>query len=170
MQYTYHYKTPLGNVLLVADDKGLTGLWFEGQKYFAHNLEAEHEEKFTAVFEQTILWLEKYFHGKRTNFTPPVHMIGTDFQIEVWELLLQIPYGETTTYGELARKIANQRGVEKFSAQAVGGAVGRNNISIIIPCHRVIGTNGNLTGYAGGLDKKAKLLDLEKYHKERKTK
>ena len=156
MQYTQKYKSPLGNILLAADQKGLTGLWFEGQKHFASKLDPEHQEKNMPVFEQVSQWLDIYFSGKNPDFTPPLHMIGTEFQIKVWELLLKIPYGETTTYGQLARQCNTK------SAQAVGGAVGHNAISIIIPCHRVVGSDGSLTGYAGGIDRKIKLLALEK--------
>ena len=119
MQYTQKYKSPLGNILLAADQKGLTGLWFEGQKHFASKLDPEHQEKNMPVFEQVSQWLDIYFSGKNPDFTPPLHMIGTEFQIKVWELLLKIPYGETTTYGQLARQCNTK------SAQAVGGAVGR---------------------------------------------
>ena len=162
MQYISHYSSPLGDILLAADSVGLTGLWFEGQKYFALNLDKEHEEKEIPLFAEAKRWLDIYFSGKEPDFSVPLHFTGTEFQNEVWELLLAIPYGQTTTYGELARRIAGKRGVKHMSAQAVGGAVGHNNISVIVPCHRVVGTNGSLTGYAGGIDKKIKLLELEK--------
>ena len=162
MQYISHYSSPLGDILLAADSVGLTGLWFEGQKYFALNLDKEHEEKEIPLFVQTKRWLDIYFSGKEPDFSVPLHFTGTEFQNEVWELLLAIPYGQTTTYGELAKSIAGKRGVKHMSAQAVGGAIGHNNISVIVPCHRVVGTNGSLTGYAGGIDKKVKLLELEK--------
>lgn len=155
MQYTHYYKSPLGNILLVEDNESLAGLWFEGQKYFANGLEKEHEEKFTSVLEQTSLWLDIYFSGKEPDLTPPIKMNGTGFQIKVWKKLLKIPYGTTATYGEIAKEITTQ-------AQAVGGAIAHNKISIIIPCHRVIGTNGSFTGYSAGIDKKIKLLTLEK--------
>ena len=148
MQYTSKYKSPLGNILLAADEKGLTGLWFEGQKYFALYLDKEHEEKELPVFRDTKRWLDIYF-------------TGTSFQNEVWEILYTIPYGKTTTYGEIARLLAQKKGLAQMSAQAVGGAVGHNEISIIVPCHRVVGASGSLTGYAGGIDKKIKLLKLE---------
>lgn len=106
-------------------------------------------------------WLDIYFSGRAPDFTPPLHPVGTPFQMEVWEILLTIPYGHSTTYGEIARQIAAQRGISRMSAQAVGGAVGRNKIDIIIPCHRVIGADGTLTGYTGGLDKKSRLLEIE---------
>lgn len=162
MQYISHYSSPLGDILLAADSVGLTGLWFEGQKYFALNLDKEHEEKEIPLFAEAKRWLDIYFSGKEPDFSVPLHFTGTEFQNEVWELLLVIPYGQTTTYGELAKRIAGKRGVKHMSAQAVGGAIGHNNISVIVPCHRVVGTNGSLTGYAGGIDKKVKLLELEK--------
>lgn len=161
MQYTSHYQSPIGSILLAADDIGLTGLWFEGQKYFALYLDKEHEEKEVPPFAIAKQWLDIYFSGKAPDFTVPLHFTGTDFQNEVWEILYAIPYGQLTTYGEIARQLAEKRGLEHMSAQAVGGAVGHNEISIIVPCHRVIGSNGSLTGYAGGVDKKQALLTLE---------
>lgn len=162
MQYTCKYKSPLGGILLAADEIGLTGLWFEGQKYFALYLDKEHEEKKLDIFKQAKKWLDIYFSGKEPDFKPPIHFTGSDFQNEVWEILYKIPYGQTTTYGNIARQLAKKKGLEHMSAQAVGGAVARNRISIIVPCHRVVGGNGNLTGYAGGIDKKIALLKLEK--------
>ena len=162
MQYISHYHSPIGDILLAADDIGLTGLWFEGQKYFALHLDKEHKEEELPVFTETKRWLDIYFSGKEPDFTVSLHFMGTDFQKEVWKILCSIPYGNTMTYGEIAEKIAFKRGLKHMSAQAVGGAVGHNPISILVPCHRVIGSNGNLTGYAGGIDKKIKLLTLEK--------
>lgn len=164
--YTLHYDSPLGGILLAADELGLTGLWFEGQKYFAHGLSPEHTAQETPVLQQAKRWLDVYFSGQEPDFTPPLHPIGSPFRQEVWELLLQIPYGQTTTYGTLAKQLAAKHGLARISAQAVGGAVGHNAISIIIPCHRVVGTNGSLTGYAGGIERKVKLLVLEKAHVE----
>lgn len=161
MQYTTTYLSPLGKILLAADDIGLTGLWFDGEKFYAKNLAPEHEEKEVPVFGEVKHWLDLYFSGTNPEFMPPIHMIGSTFQLSVWNILKQIPYGETTTYGEIAKQIAVSRGKERMSAQAVGGAVGHNEISIIVPCHRVVGTNGSLTGYAGGVDKKVRLLTLE---------
>lgn len=161
MQYTSNYKSPLGNILLAADKIGLTGLWFEGQKYFALHLDEEHTEKDLPVFDTAKKWLDIYFSGREPDFTVPLHFTGTDFQNEVWEILYAIPYGETITYGDIAKRLAQRRGIAKISAQAVGGAVGRNKISIIVPCHRVVGADGSLTGYAGGIDKKLELLKLE---------
>lgn len=168
MMYTMHYGSPLGGILLASDEQGLTGLWFDGQKYFdfARTLSADHREQETPALACAKRWLDLYFSGQEPDFSPPLHPIGSPFQNEVWELLLQIPYGQTTTYGALAKQLAAKRGLSRMSAQAVGGAVGHNEISIIIPCHRVVGTNGSLTGYAGGIDKKVKLLTLEKVRME----
>ena len=161
MTYTQHYDSPLGGILLAADEVGLTGLWFDGEKYFADHLPAEHAQEETAILVEARRWLDVYFSGREPGFLPPLHPVGSAFRQEVWELLLQIPYGQTTTYGEIAQQLAQQRGLPRMSAQAVGGAVGHNAISVIIPCHRVVGTNGSLTGYAGGIDKKVRLLELE---------
>ncbi len=161
MQYINNYKSPIGNIVLAADDIGLTGLWFEGQKYFGLYLDKEYEEKDLPIFDDAKRWLDIYFSGKEPQFKIPLHFLGTDFQNEVWEILYSIPYGKTMTYGEIAKIIAQKRGLARMSAQAVGGAVGRNEISIIVPCHRVLGADGNLTGYAGGLDKKIALLKIE---------
>lgn len=161
MTFLQHYNSPLGGILLAADEIGLTGLWFDGQKYFARDLPAEHVEQNTPVLSEAKRWLDIYFTGRKPDFTPPLHPIGSVFRQAVWEILLQIPYGQTTTYGEIARQLAAKLGLPRMSAQAVGGAVGHNEVSIIIPCHRVVGTSGSLTGYAGGIDKKVKLLELE---------
>ncbi len=161
MTFLQHYNSPLGGILLAADEIGLTGLWFDGQKYFARGLPAEHVEQNTPVLSEAKRWLDIYFTGREPDFTPPLHPIGSVFRQAVWEILLQIPYGQTTTYGEIARQLAAKLGLPRMSAQAVGGAVGHNEVSIIIPCHRVVGTSGSLTGYAGGIDKKVKLLELE---------
>ncbi len=161
MIYTCHYASPLGDILLAADEIGLVGLWFDGQKYFARTLPAEHTEQDTPALAAARRWLDVYFAGREPDFTPPLHPAGSAFQQAVWAMLLQIPYGRTTTYGELARQLAAKQGRPRMSAQAVGGAVGHNEVSLIIPCHRVVGTNGSLTGYAGGIDRKVKLLGLE---------
>lgn len=166
MQYTTQYQSPVGKILLACDDIGLTGLWFEGEKFYALGLAPEHEERNTPIFEETKRWLDIYFSGKEPDFMPPLHMIGTPFQLSVWKILCKIPYGKTTTYGEIAKHIAEERGLSRMSAQAVGGAVGHNEISIIIPCHRVVGTNGSLTGYAGGIATKKALLKLEDVNME----
>ena len=165
--YTSRYHSALGDILLAADEIGLTGLWFFGQSYFADTLPTEQIEQETVILAQAKEWLDEYFSGKEPDFTPPLHPIGSPFRQAVWKLLLQIPYGQTTTYGEIARQMEKLQNRPHMSAQAVGGAVGHNGISIIIPCHRVVGTKGSLTGYAGGLDKKMALLELE--HANRKT-
>ncbi len=168
MQYISRYSSPIGNVLLAADDVGLTGLWFEGQRHFALYLDKNHEENELPIFKEAKKWLDIYFSGREPEFKLPLHFIGTQFQNEVWEILYSIPYGKTMTYGEIAKILADRRGIKQMSAQAVGGAVGRNEISIIVPCHRVIGADGSLTGYAGGIDKKLALLRLEKIDIEQK--
>ncbi len=166
MQYTSNYESPLGGIVLAADEIGLTGLWFKGQKYFACYLDKESKEKELPLFEQVQKWLDIYFSGIEPNFKLPLHFTGTSFQKEVWEILCQIPYGQTTTYGTIAKQLAMKKGLARMSAQAVGGAVARNKISIIVPCHRVVGGNGSLTGYAGGIDKKIALLKMEKGYKD----
>ena len=161
MIFIQHYDSPLGAILLAADETGLTGLWFEGQKFFARDLPAERVEQNTPALSEVKRWLDIYFTGKEPDFMPPLHPIGSAFRRSVWDILLRIPYGQTSTYGEIARQLAEKQGHPRIAAQAVGGAVGHNKISIIIPCHRVVGTNGSLTGYAGGIDKKVKLLEWE---------
>ena len=161
MMYTLHYDSPLGGILLAADDVGLTGLWFDGELYFAEGLGPEHTAQKTPILQQAERWLEVYFSGREPGFTPPLHPMGSPFRQAVWELLLQIPYGQTRTYGALAKQLAEKNGGKRVSAQAVGGAVGHNPVSIIVPCHRVVGSDGSLTGYAGGIDKKIRLLTLE---------
>ena len=162
MVYTCKYTSPVGNMLLAADEIGLTGLWFEGQKYFASTLPSEHTQKETEILTRAKEWLDIYFSGEEPKFTPPLNPQGTPFRKSIWKILLTIPYGQTITYGEIAKTYAQEKGLYKMSAQAVGGAVGHNPISIIIPCQRVVGANGNLTGYAGGIEKKQKLLALER--------
>lgn len=164
MQYTNHYKSPLGNILMAADDTGLTGLWFEDQKYFAAHLDDSHEKKELPLFAEAKYWLDLYFSGRNPDFTPSLHLTGTSFQKEVWNILCSIPYGQTTTYGAIAKQIAAAKGLPHMSAQAVGGAVGHNPVSIIVPCHRVLGSDGSLTGYAGGTARKRHLLILENPH------
>lgn len=163
MFYYTNFKSPIGNLTMVSDGESLKGLWIEGQKYFLGKVGSQVVEKHDLeIFNQTKLWLERYFDGQRPN---PLNLKlapeGSDFAKEVWRLLLEIPYGQTTTYGEIAKAMAKKLGKGKMSAQAIGGAVGHNPISIIIPCHRVVGGNGNLTGYAGGLNLKVKLLEYE---------
>ena len=162
MECTNEYISPLGKILLASDGHALTGLWFEGQKYFAAKLERDHEEKDLPVFAQVAEWLALYFNGKNPAFTPPLTLKGTPFQKEVWEAMLAIPFGQTTTYAKIAAQIAKHRGLASMSAQAVGSAVAHNPISLIIPCHRVVGSDGSLTGYAGGIEKKEWLLAMER--------
>ena len=162
MTFTQQYDSPLGGMLLAADEIGLTGLWFGGQKYFARGLPAERTERSTPVLTEAKRWLDIYFSGRDPGFTPPLAMEHmTEFRRQVCEIMLDIPFGETMTYGQIAKRVAQMRGLESMSSQAVGGAVGHNPVSLIIPCHRVVGTNGSLTGYAGGIDKKTALLKLE---------
>lgn len=156
------YNSPLGDITLAGKGEYLTGLWFNGQKYFGRTLPERYRQKTLSVFDETKRWLDIYFMGENPDFTPPLWLNGSLFQQAVWNILLSIPYGHTMTYGEIANEIAEQKGISKMSAQAVGGAVSRNPVSIIVPCHRVIGSNGSMTGYAGGIDKKIKLLELEK--------
>lgn len=162
MIYTHRYSSPLGAIILAADDTGLTGLWFvENQRHMGEGLSPEAEERPSPFFDEAVRWLDIYFSGRDPGFTPPLHLTGSAFRNRVGELLLQIPYGQATTYGEIAGAIARELGVERFSSRAVGGAVGHNPISLIVPCHRVIGSNGSLTGYGGGLERKIALLKLE---------
>lgn len=152
MAFFQVYHSPLGELFLTADAQGLTGAAFAGQKHFAP---VQGEQGDLPVLEQAAQWLDCYFSGREPEVLPPMHLKGTAFQQAVWEILKTIPYGETTTYGAIAARLG------RMSAQAVGGAVGRNPISIFVPCHRVIGSGGNLTGYAGGIDRKIALLKLE---------
>lgn len=161
MEFITKYDSPLGGITLASDGVSLTGLWFEGQKHFASALSAEHTEGMTPVFETAVEWLDIYFSGREPAFIPPLCLKGTDFQKKVWDILLTIPYGKTMTYGRIAEMIANTGGRAGTAARAVGGAVGRNPISLIVPCHRVIGADGDLTGYAGGMERKKKLLAME---------
>ena len=162
MIYTYRYASQLGSITLASNGESLTGLWFNGQKYFPHKHISESIESKLPIFIQTCNWLDIYFSGKIPDFTPPISLNTTPFRKAVYDILLTIPYGQTMTYGEIANIIAEQNGVERMSSQAVGGAVGHNPVSIIIPCHRVVGADGSLTGYAGGIDRKIELLKLEK--------
>lgn len=163
MIYTTYYESPVGRLLLAAKDSALVGAWIEGQKYFPVSLrEIAAEDENTPILRQTKLWLERYFAGEKTSVAElNIAPVGSDFRQSVWKILCEIPYGKTATYGEIAKTLAARNGIPKMSAQAVGGAVGHNPISIIIPCHRVVGTNGSLTGYAGGINIKQKLLSSE---------
>ena len=162
MDYIHHYQSPIGSITMASDGDALIGLWLDGQKYFADTRTPKPQEKDLPIFKLTDQWLDIYFSGKAPDFTPKIKMKTTPFRKMVWEIMLKIPFGQTMTYGQIATQIARQKGLKQMSAQAVGGAVGHNSISLIIPCHRVIGSKGQLTGYAGGLDKKTKLLQLEK--------
>ena len=164
MIYTTHYKSPIGDLLLASKDNKLIGLWIEGQKYYLSSIKEEMEEN---EKDKTLLkakeWLDRYFNNEKPHINElELNPIGSEFRQAVWKILCDIPYGKVTTYKEIAEEIAKQKGIDKMSAQAVGGAIGHNPISIIIPCHRVVGTNGDLTGYAGGIDKKKYLLEHEK--------
>lgn len=161
MKHICSYRSPLGDITLEADDRELTGLWFEGQKYYPDFSEIVSDEKETRALSLAKEWLDIYFSGKEPDIKVPIHFSGTAFRNKVWEMLLSIPYGKTVTYGQIADMLAKKRGTERMSARAVGGAVGHNRISIIIPCHRVIGSDGSLTGYAGGTERKRELLKLE---------
>ena len=155
-------QTPLGEVRLRSDGKSLTGLWFVGQVNDAKEHSDIEMKDDLPIFVQVENWLESYFSGNQTPITFPLQPKGTIFQERVWKILQEIPYGETMTYGEIAQRIAKEKGVATYSAQAVGQAVGKNPISIFIPCHRVLGKNGALTGYAGGVHRKEQLLNLER--------
>ena len=163
MFYSTTYPSPLGLITIASTEDALVGLWIEGQKYFIGSLkEPLTERPDLPILIQTRQWLDRYFAGEQPSLTElKLAPMGSDFRQRVWSILCQIPYGETTTYGEIAEQAAAELGRETMSSQAIGGAVGHNPISIIIPCHRVVGTNGSLTGYAGGIDKKIWLLNHE---------
>lgn len=156
MDYIYHYRSPLGPITLASDGQALVGLWFDGQKNWGSTLATAYGEADLPMFRDALWWLESYFAGQDPGFTPALALRGTPFRRSVWQNLLAIPFGETRTYGELARSLGMPG-----AAQAVGSAVGHNPISLIVPCHRVVGADGGLTGYAGGLEKKAWLLRME---------
>ncbi len=161
MLYYKKITSPLGEITLRSDGEYLTGLWFSGDKHYGDKDIAGAEVKKLSIFELAEKWLSKYFAGKESEIVVPLKLLGSDFQLQVWELLQKIPYGQLVTYGEIARQIAAQRGMARMSAQAVGGAVGHNPLCIIVPCHRVIGKSGSLTGYGGGMWRKVQLLELE---------
>ena len=156
MYFSTNYSSPLGEMLIVSDGEAICGVWFYGQKYFP-SLDNLIENNDLTIFKDVKNWFDDYFKGNNPKINFKLMPLGSEFRQKVWKILLEIPYGQTLTYGEIASRISSS-----MSAQAVGGAVGHNPISIIIPCHRVLGANGKLTGYAGGLDKKIKLLKLEK--------
>ena len=172
--YTSQYDSPLGTITVACDDEAIIGLWFNGQRHFGNVLPSEIVElgenelrtlkvgcKANTLLEEARRWLDVYFSGQEPDFLPPLRYDSTPFRKAVCDIMLTIPYGKTMTYGDIADLIAGERGIEKMSAQAVGGAVGHNPISLMIPCHRVVGTNGSLTGYGGGIDRKVKILELE---------
>lgn len=157
-----YYNSNLGKIIIVADNRYIYGLYFDNQKYLPENLEKLEINNNSPIIKQVKLWLEEYFNGKKPNLENlPIKLIGSEFKMLVWSVLKTIPYGKTITYGEIAKTLARKTNKEKISARAVGNAVGHNSLSIIIPCHRVIGANGKITGYAGGIDKKIALLKLE---------
>lgn len=159
-----HYSSPIGDILLASKQNKLIGLWIKNQKYYLSNLKEELQEvSDNNILNKTKKWLDRYFNGEHPNINElELEPIGTEFRKTVWKILCSIPYGQVITYNDIAKQIAKEKGIKRMSAQAVGGAVGHNPISIIIPCHRVIGSNGSLTGYAGGIEKKQYLLDHEK--------
>lgn len=176
VQYVKEYRSPIGMFTLASDGEHLTGLWLKGQKYFGATLTNDEIDKKGEAGESDELgdsannlplfhlveqWLDAYFQGKQPELSFPLAPKGSPFRQDVWDILCQIPYGEVITYGDIAKKMAQKLGKDTMSAQAIGGAVGHNPISIIIPCHRVVGANGSLTGYAGGIENKIKLLELE---------
>ena len=163
MYYSTNYKSPVGNILLASDEVNIIGLWIGEQKYIGNTMPKDIIEKDDfPILQEGLTWLDDYFSGKKPKLSRlPLAPIGGEFKQQVWKILTEIPYGELTTYGNIAKEVAKRMGKDRMSAQAVGGAVGHNPISIIIPCHRVVGSNGSLTGYAGGIEKKIKLLKHE---------
>jgi len=163
MYYSTHYKSPVGEILLASDENNIIGLWIGEQKYIGNTMPKDIIEKNDIpVLQEGLAWLNDYFSGNKPRLSRlPLAPIGGEFKQQVWKILTEIPYGELTTYGEIAKEVAKRMGKDRMSAQAVGGAVGHNPISIIIPCHRVVGATGSLTGYAGGIEKKVKLLKHE---------
>lgn len=153
MKYVDYYNSPFGKIMLVANEDSLIGLYFKEENIKSTQI---------PIFDKVKSWLDIYFSSKKPNFTPKIKLLGTPFQKEVWEILLKISYGQTTSYGEVAKEIAIKKGISKMSAQAVGRAIGSNPISIIVPCHRVIKSNGDVGNYVAGTKLKSKLLDLEK--------
>lgn len=160
MEYIFEYKSPIESIIITSDETEITGLRFKGESEAEVLSDKRYKE--TSAIKETKRWLDIYFSGKNPGYIPAINPKGTEFQKLVWKILLEIPYGKTTTYGEIAGKIAEIKNVSRMSAQAVGGAVGKNPIAIIIPCHRVVGKKGNMTGYAYGIDKKIALLEIER--------
>lgn len=161
MVYTDRYTSPLGEITLACDDEAMIGLWFNGQRHFGNVLPTETKAERHLLLDMARRWLDIYFSGKAPDFLPPLRYDSTPFRKKVCDIMLTIPYGKTMTYGEIAARLANESAVSRMSAQAVGGAVGHNPISLMIPCHRVVGANGSLTGYGGGIRRKLRLLEME---------
>lgn len=161
MIYTMEYSSPLGVITIACDEDAVIGLWFNGQRHFGNVLPRESRRREHPLLRETKRWLDRYFSGEEPDFLPPMRYDSTPFRRRICDIMLTIPYGQTMTYGQIAAEAARQMGAEKMSAQAVGGAVGHNPIAILIPCHRVVGAGGNLTGYGGGIERKMKLLALE---------
>ena len=164
MYYSTHYKSPVGDILLASDKNSIIGLWIGQQKYISNTMPRDIiENKELPILHEGSAWLDDYFAGKKPGLSRlPLSPIGSEFKQQVWKILVEIPYGELTTYGSISKEVAKRIGKDRMSAQAVGGAVGHNPISIIIPCHRVVGANGSLTGYASGIEKKIELLKHER--------
>ena len=162
MEVFDRYESPLGTVILTADDQGLTRLYFQGAPDAPEGLENQLPKAQDDEFiQEGKHWLHGYFEGRHLGWRPPLHLKGSEFQNQLWKALLTIPYGQTVSYGDVAKEVARERHMEKMSARAVGGAVGSNPVCLIVPCHRVVGAGGSLTGYGGGLQRKVKLLELE---------
>lgn len=160
--YITEYNSPLGRLSIAGDGESIIGIWIENQKYFGGKVDLDEAVMAPSlpVFKSTVRWLDIYFSGGKPDFMPPLFASGSEFQKSVWRILQETAYGEITTYGAIAKRLEVQTG-KRVSARAVGSAVGHNPISILIPCHRVVGADGSLTGYAGGIDKKLKLLSIE---------
>ena len=162
MHYLSHYESPLGAMTMASDGEHLTGLWFDGQKYDRSTIDDDAVlQPRLPVFTQTAQWLDAYFEGADPGFTPPISIEGSDFRKMVTSIMLSIPFGATSTYARIAAEVARRTGRKQMSAQAVGGAVGHNPITLIVPCHRVLASDGSLRGYAGGVDRKERLLEME---------
>lgn len=155
MSKPFLYSSPIGKIILECDGDGLSALHFAKEN-------GTVKSDFPPPITQAVKWLDEYFSGKEPKFTPPLSLLGTEFEKSVWGILLKIPYGKVVSYGQIARILAARRGIKKMAAQAVGNAVGKNPVAIIVPCHRVVGSDFSLTGYAGGLDKKEALLNMER--------
>jgi methylated-DNA-[protein]-cysteine S-methyltransferase len=161
MHYISKYNSPFGEITIASDGDNVIGIWYDGQRYFGTTLAQGYKEKDLPIFCHVKKWLDAYFNGENPKMTLPIKLDGSQFQLVVWQILLSIPYGQTMTYGEVAMRVSETLGIASMSAQAVGNAVGRNPISIVVPCHRVVGSNGKMVGYAGGIERKIGLLKLE---------